>query len=62
MNKYNDVTMSIGVDHMISVREITEENFRTIIQLSDTLDESQKKSVAPNVVSIAQAYVNQERA
>lgn len=47
---------------MISLREITEDNFRTIIQLSDTLDESQKKSVAPNVVSIAQAYVNQERA
>ena len=45
-----------------SSREITEDNFRTIIQLSDTLDESQKKSVAPNVVSIAQAYVNQERA
>ncbi len=47
---------------MITLREITPDNFRPIIQLSDTLDESQKKSVAPNVVSIAQAYVNLERA
>lgn len=47
---------------MITLREITQDNLFSVIKLSNTLDESQKKSVAPNAVSIAQAYVNQDKA
>ncbi|MDX9692516.1 MAG: GNAT family N-acetyltransferase [Acholeplasmataceae bacterium] len=45
---------------MISLRELNNENLFKVIKLSDTLDENQKKVVAPNVISIAQAYVNQD--
>jgi diamine N-acetyltransferase len=43
---------------MITLRDITKENLFKIIELWDTLDPEQKTCVAPNVVSIAQAYVN----
>ncbi|MDD4212601.1 MAG: GNAT family N-acetyltransferase [Bacilli bacterium] len=46
----------------ITLEPITEENFNAIIKMSDTLDDYQKKCVAPNVISLAQAYVNYDRA
>ena len=36
-------------------KEVNEENFDTVIGLTDTLDEVQKQCVAPNVYSIAEA-------
>lgn len=47
---------------MITLREVTDDNFGQVIKLSDTLTDYQKKCVAPNVVSLAQAYVNYDRA
>lgn len=47
---------------MITLRDLTQDNIFKVIKLWDTLEDSQKKSVAPNVVSIAQAYVNLDRA
>jgi len=44
----------------ISLQLITNDNFRSIVKLSDTLSDEQKKCVAPNVVSLAQAYLNHE--
>jgi len=41
---------------MISLREITGDNVNAVIQLSDTLDQDQRELVAPNAVSLAQAY------
>ncbi len=46
----------------ISFKKITNDNLRQIIELSDTLDEAQRKCVAMNGNSLAQAYVNQEHA
>jgi diamine N-acetyltransferase len=42
----------------ISLRPIEADNVFAIIKLSDTLTEEQKRNVAPNVVSLAQAYVH----
>lgn len=42
---------------MIKLMKITPENLWAVIDLSKTLDERQKHSVADNIVSIAQAYV-----
>lgn len=42
----------------ISLQYITNDNFRQIVKLSDTLSDYQKRCVAPNVYSLAQAYVN----
>lgn len=47
---------------MISLKEVTQDNIFKVIQLWNTLDDNQKKSVAPNAVSLAQAYVNLDRA
>ncbi len=46
----------------IHLKKVTPKNFTDIIKLSDTLSEYQKKCVAPNMASLAQAYVNQKRA
>ncbi|MGE4572591.1 MAG: GNAT family N-acetyltransferase [Candidatus Izemoplasmatales bacterium] len=46
----------------ISLKKITIDNFDQVIKLSDTLNDYQKKCVAPNLVSLAQAYVEYERA
>lgn len=43
----------------IEFREINEDNLNQVVKLSDTLTDNQKKCVAPNVYSIAQAYANQ---
>lgn len=49
----------IGPASDVSLREITAETVRQICKLSDTLSDAQKKMVAPNAVSIAQAHFNQ---
>lgn len=43
---------------MIELKEITYDNLKAVIKLSDTLSEQDKKHVAPNVVSLAEAYLN----
>ena len=50
------------MDPKLLLKEVTNENFRSIIKLSDTLTEAQKKFVAANVTSLAQAYLNQDTA
>ncbi len=40
----------------VTLREVTEETVGEICELSDTLTEPKKSMVAPNAVSIAQAY------
>jgi diamine N-acetyltransferase len=42
----------------VSLRKITEDTVREICRLSDTLEPPKKYMVAPNAVSIAQAYFN----
>jgi len=46
----------------LTLREVTNENFKPVILLSDTLTDAQKKCVASNVKSLAQAYLNLEDA
>ncbi len=41
----------------IHLRELDEDNLDLVIKLSDTLTEEQRKCVAPNIYSIAEAYV-----
>lgn len=43
---------------MITLVPLNRENLFQVIELSNTLTDEQKKCVAPNVISIAQAYVN----
>jgi diamine N-acetyltransferase len=45
-------------DAEVTIREITSETVRDICNLSDTLSDQQRKMVAPNAVSIAQAHFN----
>jgi len=47
---------TIGPTSKVSLREITAETVRQICKLSDTLSDAQKRMVAPNAVSIAQAH------
>jgi diamine N-acetyltransferase len=49
---------TISVDSKVTLRNITAETVRQICNLSDTLSDAQKKMVAPNSVSIAQAHFN----
>ena len=46
----------------IHLKKVTPKNFDEIVKLSNTLTDYQKKCVAPNIASLAQAYVNQKRA
>jgi diamine N-acetyltransferase len=46
-----------GSEAEVALREITEETVRSVLQLE--VSENQKKFVAPNAVSIAQAYFSQ---
>ena len=48
----------LGRDATVTLREVTSETVRTICKLSDTLSETQRKMVAPNGQSIAQAHYN----
>ncbi len=50
----NTKTQTITRESVISLREVTAETVRTIVKLEVT--EQQKHMVAPNAVSIAQAY------
>jgi diamine N-acetyltransferase len=45
-----------GTNSSVTLREITEETVVAICKLSDTLSAQQKKMVAPNAQSIAQAH------
>jgi len=46
----------------LAFREVTDENFRAVVALSDTLSDAQKKCVASNLKSLAQAYLHREHA
>jgi diamine N-acetyltransferase len=43
---------------MIQLKKLSPKNLRSCLDLYDTLDSVQKKQVAPNAVSLAQAYVH----
>jgi diamine N-acetyltransferase len=47
----------MSIVSQITFHNVMEENFRVIMDLSKTLDEYQSRCVAPNVVSLAQAYL-----
>lgn len=47
-----------GTDAVVTLRPVTDENFRDVINLS--VSDLQKQFVASNVYSLAQAYVNPE--
>jgi len=42
----------------LELRPITIDNLDSVIALSDTLNDQQKRCVAPNIYSLAEAYVN----
>lgn len=50
---------AITPDSKVTFRKVTAETVRQICNLSDTLSDAQKRMVAPNAVSIAQAHFNQ---
>jgi diamine N-acetyltransferase len=50
------IDSKIGPNPIVRFQEITEETVVTICKLSETLSETQKKMVAPNAFSIAQAH------
>ena len=43
---------------MITLKEVNENNFDCIESMWENLDDDQKKAVAPNVVSLAEAYIS----
>lgn len=43
---------------MIQLKKLSPNNLKACLDLYDTLDDVQKKQVAPNAVSLAQAYVH----
>lgn len=45
----------------IKLKKIDDDNVIDVIKLSKTLTEEQKKCVAPNEISLAQAYANRHR-
>jgi diamine N-acetyltransferase len=49
----------INQNSKVSLREITKETVRSICSLSDTLSPEHQRMVAPNAVSIAEAYFNE---
>ncbi|MDD3191734.1 MAG: GNAT family N-acetyltransferase [Bacilli bacterium] len=48
--------------NLLRLKRVTDKYFDDIVKLSDTLTEYQKTCVAPNMRSLAQAYVNKKRA
>lgn len=42
----------------IRFEQITYDNIKAVVQLYDTLTDQQKKAVAPNINSLAEAYLN----
>ncbi|HOI46341.1 MAG TPA: GNAT family N-acetyltransferase [Bacilli bacterium] len=47
---------------MIQLKEITYDNLKAVVELTNTLSEEQRKVVAPNVNSLAEAWLNYETA
>lgn len=45
---------------MIQLKKLSPKNLKSCLDLYDTLDSVQKKQVAPNAVSLAQAYVHSD--
>ncbi len=56
---YLRISRPVRADAPVSLGEVTEENLRAIIKLSDTLSDNQRRMVAQNAVSIAQAHFSQ---
>jgi diamine N-acetyltransferase len=52
----NDIAVRYEENSEITLQEITEETVVEICKLSDTLSEQQRRMVAPNAQSIAQAH------
>jgi diamine N-acetyltransferase len=52
-------TTSENATARVSLREITAETVISVCRLSDTLAEPQRRMVAPNAISIAQAHFSQ---
>jgi diamine N-acetyltransferase len=48
--------------NQLTLRTVTDDDFKAVIGLSDTLSDAQKKCVASNVKSLAQAYLHRETA
>jgi diamine N-acetyltransferase len=44
--------------NMLELKEITYDNLREVIKIYDTLSEQDKSHVAPNMYSLAEAYIN----
>ena len=51
-------SLNVDINSFVSFQEISEDTVVTICKLSDTLSPQQKKFVASNAQSIAQAYFN----
>lgn len=51
-------SLKVDINSLVSFQEISEDTVVTICKLSDTLSSQQKKFVASNAQSIAQAYYN----
>jgi diamine N-acetyltransferase len=49
-------TLAVGPGAQVSLREVTAETLFAVCQLSNTLTEPQKRMVAPNAYSIAEAH------
>ncbi len=45
----------------VTLKKVTDKNFDAVVKLSEDLTDYQKKCVAPNMVSLAQAYANYKR-
>jgi diamine N-acetyltransferase len=58
-HKEEPETPGLSPEAKVTLREITAETVREICRLSDTLTPPKKFMVAPNAVSIAQAYFDQ---
>ena len=43
---------------MLELKEITYDNLREVIKIYDTLSEQDKSHVAPNMYSLAEAFIN----
>ncbi len=60
MNNEAREPVEVTLASIIALREVTGETVRQVCKLSDTLSEAQKHLVAPNAISIAEAYFCKE--
>lgn len=49
----------ISEEDMITLNEVNENNLDGLISMWEELDDDQKRAVAPNVVSLAEAYISE---